>query len=102
MSSFSVFFIFLCVPPRKLSELFKQADRPADGQAHNGVIITLNGIQPDRRAALDGVGTGLIVGLLCGGVPLDLLLAQWEKVTLQVSTKLSVRVPSETQTPVCT
>ena len=48
-------------------------------RAHNGVIITLNGIQPDRRAALDGVGTGLIVGLLCGGVPLDLLLAQWEK-----------------------
>ena len=36
----------------------------AEGQAHDGVVVALDAVQPQRRAALDGISAGLIIGFL--------------------------------------
>lgn len=74
----------------------------ADRQPHNGVIVALDAVQPQGRAPLNGIGTGLIVGLRGSSVERDFFLPQREKVTLQLSTKCSALSPFAMHTPVCT
>ena len=85
---------FLC----PASESAQQTGRPADGQAHDGVVVPFQPVEPEGCAALDGVGTGLVVGLFGSRVGVYLPSEIGKKVTLQLSTKLSVRTPSDTQT----
>ena len=51
----------------------------AHRKAHDRVVVALDAVQPEGRTALNGVGTGLVVGFSGGSVKVDLLPAQREE-----------------------
>ena len=51
----------------------------AHRKAHDRVVVALDAVQPEGRTALNGVGTGLVVGFSGGSVKVDLLPAQRKK-----------------------
>ena len=65
----------------------------ADRQPHNGVIVALDAVQPQGRAPLNGIGTGLIVGLRGSSVERDFFLPQREKGHLAAVHKMLCPVP---------
>ncbi len=75
----------------------------ADLQPHNGVIVALDAVQPQGCAPLNGIGTGLIVGLRGSSVERDFFLPQREKRSPRLAVhKMLCPVPFAMHTPVCT